>query len=190
MDLSFRHQIRHTKCDIKDFAKMVDEFRTKNIAQNTDYSWNIIMKVPLLNFERVPGVQLLKFRRVPGPTFELWGESRVPGSGVLVPLLHHACYYYFIIRSVNFFYRKLHFRDPFLVVFAFLSLNSLIMLDWHFCSYFTDLINVEVVKKGCIYLALIYTSCTSSLKSVLTWYIEIKKYHSRYCKSKKWHETN
>ena len=32
MDLSIRHQIRHTKCDIKDFMKMVDEFRTKNTA--------------------------------------------------------------------------------------------------------------------------------------------------------------
>ena len=34
--------IRHTECDIKDFTKMVDEFRTKNIVQNTDYSWKII----------------------------------------------------------------------------------------------------------------------------------------------------
>ena len=32
MDLSIRHQIRHTKCYINDFTKMVDEFRTKNIA--------------------------------------------------------------------------------------------------------------------------------------------------------------
>ena len=32
MDLSIRHQIRHTKCDIKDFMKMVDQFRAKNIA--------------------------------------------------------------------------------------------------------------------------------------------------------------
>ena len=37
---------------------MVDEFRTKNVAYNTDYSWkiiyiamkNVIMKIPLLNF--------------------------------------------------------------------------------------------------------------------------------------------
>ena len=29
--------IRHTECDIKDFMKMVDEFRTKNITQNTNY---------------------------------------------------------------------------------------------------------------------------------------------------------
>ena len=42
MDLFIRHQIRHTKCDIKDFMKMVDEFRTKNMAQNIDYSWKII----------------------------------------------------------------------------------------------------------------------------------------------------
>ena len=32
----------HTKFDIKDFTKMVDELRTKNIAYNTDYSWKII----------------------------------------------------------------------------------------------------------------------------------------------------
>ena len=41
--------------------------------------------VPLLNFEVGPGVPLLNFRGVPGPTFKLWGGSRVP-----VPLLHHA----------------------------------------------------------------------------------------------------
>ena len=32
MDLSIPHQISHSKCDIKDFTKMVDEFRRKNIA--------------------------------------------------------------------------------------------------------------------------------------------------------------
>ena len=32
MDLSIRHQIRHTKFDIKEFMEMVDEFRTKNVA--------------------------------------------------------------------------------------------------------------------------------------------------------------
>ena len=62
---------------------------------------NIIMTVPLLNFEGGPGipplnieggpgVTLLNFRGVPSPTFKLWGGpwSQVPG--VLVPLLHHA----------------------------------------------------------------------------------------------------
>ena len=44
----------------------------------------------LLNFERGPGVPLLNFRWVLGPTFKLWGGFRVPGPGVLVPLLHHA----------------------------------------------------------------------------------------------------
>ena len=45
--------------------------------------------IPLLNFEGGPGILLLNFegslgvpplnfRRVPGPTFKLWGESRVP----------------------------------------------------------------------------------------------------------------
>ena len=59
------------------------------------------MKVPLLNFEGGPGilllnleggpgVPLLNFRGLPGPTFKLWGGSRIPGPGVLVPLLHHA----------------------------------------------------------------------------------------------------
>ena len=43
--------------------------------------------VPLLNFEGGPGVPLLNFEggsesQVPGP--------KVPGPGVLVPLLHHA----------------------------------------------------------------------------------------------------
>ena len=32
MHLSIRHQIRRTKCDIKDFTKMMDKFRTKNIS--------------------------------------------------------------------------------------------------------------------------------------------------------------
>ena len=32
MDLSIRHQIRHTKSDIKEFTETVDEFRTKNVA--------------------------------------------------------------------------------------------------------------------------------------------------------------
>ena len=50
----------------------------------------------LLNFEGGPGVPILNFNGVPGPTFKLWGGpgSRVPGfrdpgSGFLVPLLHH-----------------------------------------------------------------------------------------------------
>ena len=30
MDFSIRHQIRYMECDIKDFTKMVDAFRTKN----------------------------------------------------------------------------------------------------------------------------------------------------------------
>ena len=42
MDLSIRRQIRHTKSDIKEFREMVDEFRTKNVAWNTDYSFKII----------------------------------------------------------------------------------------------------------------------------------------------------
>ena len=52
---------------------------------------NIIMTVPLLNFEGGPGipplniegdpgVTLLNFRGVPSPTFKLWGRSLVPGS--------------------------------------------------------------------------------------------------------------
>ena len=42
MDLYIRHQIKHKKCDIKNFAKTVDEFRTKNKAYNTHQSWKII----------------------------------------------------------------------------------------------------------------------------------------------------
>ena len=113
MDLSIRHQIRHTKSDIKELMEMADEFRTKNVDSNTDYLWNIIsilyiqqwrnviIKVPLLNFVRGPGVpllnfeggprvQLLNFREVPRPTFKLRGGSRIQGSEVLIPLLHHA----------------------------------------------------------------------------------------------------
>ena len=52
---------------------------------------NINIWVPLLNFERGPGVphpnfegarriSLLKFRGVPGPTFKLWAGPGVPGS--------------------------------------------------------------------------------------------------------------
>ena len=36
--------------------------------------------IPLLNFEEGLGVPLLNFRGVPGPTFKLWGGSRVPWS--------------------------------------------------------------------------------------------------------------
>ena len=32
MDLSIWHQIRHTKSDIKEFAEMVDGFRTKKVV--------------------------------------------------------------------------------------------------------------------------------------------------------------
>ena len=46
--------------------------------------------VPLLSFEGGPGVPFLNIRGVPGPTFKLWGGSRIPSTGVLVPLLHHA----------------------------------------------------------------------------------------------------
>ena len=89
---------------LKDFTEMVAGFRTRNIAQNTDYSWkiisitckssnakwgNIFMRVPLLNFERGPrvpllnfeggpGVPLLNIERVPGLTFKLWWGSWVP----------------------------------------------------------------------------------------------------------------
>ena len=38
--------------------------------------------VPLLNFEGGPGVPLLNFRGVSGPTFKLWGGSRVPDPRV------------------------------------------------------------------------------------------------------------
>ena len=53
--------------------------------------WNILKEmnslkkaegVPLLNFEGVLGVPLLNFRGVPGPTFKLWGVSRVSRSRV------------------------------------------------------------------------------------------------------------
>ena len=37
-----RHQISHTKSDIKEVTEMVDEFRTKNEAENANYSWKII----------------------------------------------------------------------------------------------------------------------------------------------------
>ena len=62
------------------------------------------MRVPLLNFERGPGILLLNFEGGPGVpllnfrgswvpllNFEGGSESRVPGLGseVLVPLLHH-----------------------------------------------------------------------------------------------------
>ena len=46
---------------------------------------NIIMKVPLLNFEGGPGVPLLNFRGSRAPLLNFEG-----GPGVLVPLLHHA----------------------------------------------------------------------------------------------------
>ena len=38
--------------------------------------------VPLSNFEEGPGVPLLNFREVPGPTFKFWGGFRVLGSRV------------------------------------------------------------------------------------------------------------
>ena len=44
--------------------------------------------IPLLNFEESPGVPLLNFRGVAGPTFKLWGGSRVPGPMVPGPWSH------------------------------------------------------------------------------------------------------
>ena len=56
------------------------------------------MRVPLLNYEVGPGVPLLKFTGVLGPTFKLWGGSRVSGlrswgpeSWGPGPLLRFAC---------------------------------------------------------------------------------------------------
>ena len=74
----------------------------------------------LLNFEVGPGVPFLNFRGVTGPTFKLWGESRVPvpGSGgpaVLVPLLHHAFIkFVFIVCQVEDYQNimKLNCRPP------------------------------------------------------------------------------
>ena len=54
------------------------------------------MRAPLLNFEGGPGVPILNFERgAVVPLLNSEGRprvsrSRVPGSGVLVPLLHHA----------------------------------------------------------------------------------------------------
>ena len=45
------------------------------------------MRVPLLNFERGPGVPLLNFEGGLGSWFP---GPEVPSPGVLVPLLHHA----------------------------------------------------------------------------------------------------
>ena len=56
--------------------------------------------VPPLNFEGGLGVPLLNFRGVPGPTFILWGGSRVPesrgpgsrGTGLTFYWSHHAVF--------------------------------------------------------------------------------------------------
>ena len=53
------------------------------------------MKVALLNFERGPGIPLLNFRGVLGP--------KVPGLGVLVPLLHHDAFYFPIHSKCRIF---------------------------------------------------------------------------------------
>ena len=71
MDLFILHQIRHTKCDIKDFTKMVNEFKTKNIARNTNiYIYIYIYLSITLRGVRDYGSQ--------GP--------KIQGPGVLVPL--------------------------------------------------------------------------------------------------------
>ena len=56
------------------------------------------MKVPLLNYVGGPGVPLLNFEGGAGvPLLNFEGprvaRSRVPGPGVLVPLLHHALFH-------------------------------------------------------------------------------------------------
>ena len=70
--------IRRTECDIEDFTKIVDEFRTKNIAYplfvenyfNIIYTFvqNKIIQTMKKYYYEVP---LLNFRRVPGPNFKL-----------------------------------------------------------------------------------------------------------------------
>ena len=62
------------------------------------------MRVPLLNFEKGPGVPLLNFEGGPRvSTFKLWGGGgrgpEVPGPSVLVPLLHHAL----VIQGIKYF---------------------------------------------------------------------------------------
>ena len=53
--------------------------------------------VPLSNFEGDPGVPLLNFEGVPGPESQ---GLKVSGSGVLVPLLHHAQIHITIIKAI------------------------------------------------------------------------------------------
>ena len=56
--------------------------------------------VPLLNFEEGPGVLLLNFRGVPGPTFKLWGGSRVPGPRVPRSRILGSCSYFYTMSGM------------------------------------------------------------------------------------------
>ena len=61
MDLSIRHQIRHTKYDIKEFTEMANYFHIVYMAMKKCY-----YEGPLLNFEGGHGSRVLG-ARVPGP---------------------------------------------------------------------------------------------------------------------------
>ena len=56
--------------------------------------------VPLLNFEGGPGVLLLNFEG--GPRVPLLNFEGGPGPGVLVPILHHAQGFRYLVFEVNF----------------------------------------------------------------------------------------
>ena len=77
MGLFIHHQIRHTKCDIKDFTRMVDESRTKNIAQNTNYSWKIISMLYIYFHVIYIISQAMKKYYYEDPTFKLWRSPEV-----------------------------------------------------------------------------------------------------------------
>ena len=73
--------IRHIECDIKDFTKMVDEFRTKNIVQNTDYSQKIISILHIYIHTYHMCIHIIYIHII---------CIYIYSPGVLVPLLHHA----------------------------------------------------------------------------------------------------
>ena len=58
--------------------------------------------VPFLNFDGGPRVPLLNLRGIPGPTFKLWGGSRVRVPGSEVP----GCWSHFYTMPLGNMYRK------------------------------------------------------------------------------------
>ena len=107
-----RHSLYHSlSLDVSLVCLFINDLKLGNILSQfksifrnewqkaNSYFVFILNTAEILNFEEGPGVPLLNFRGVSGPLLNFKGgpgyqDPEVPGPGVLVPLLHHARFYF------------------------------------------------------------------------------------------------